>query len=81
MIHPVNLVHLENLSNNLSYQLTMFRPLLALLFLMVPAYAQQDDRYRIGAGDVLDIRVYNRPQLSREAVRVEGNGIKTFPTM
>jgi protein involved in polysaccharide export with SLBB domain len=29
------------------------------------AQAQQDDRYRIGAGDVLDIRVYNRPQLSR----------------
>lgn len=46
---------------------------------MVPAYAQQDDRYRIGAGDVLDIRVYNRPQLSREAVRVEGNGIIRMP--
>src|SRR6185503_13483356 len=35
--------------------------------------------YRIGAGDVLDIRIYNRPQLSREAVRVEGSGIIRMP--
>jgi polysaccharide export outer membrane protein len=39
----------------------------------------QDDRYRIGPGDVLDIRIYNRPQLSREAVRVEGNGMIRMP--
>jgi len=37
------------------------------------------ERYRIGVGDVLEIRVYNRPQLSREAVRVEGNGIIRMP--
>src|SRR5262245_38582623 len=37
------------------------------------------DRYRIGPGDVLEIRVYNRPQLSREAVRVEGNGMIRMP--
>ncbi|HEU4435037.1 MAG TPA: polysaccharide biosynthesis/export family protein [Pyrinomonadaceae bacterium] len=41
--------------------------------------AQQDDRYRIGPADVLDIRVHNRPQLSREAVRVEGNGMIRMP--
>lgn len=40
---------------------------------------QQEDRYRIGAGDVLDVRIYNRPQLSREAVRVEGNGMIRMP--
>lgn len=40
---------------------------------------QQDDRYRIGPGDVLDIRIYNRPQLSREAVRVEGSGMFRMP--
>ena len=34
-----------------------------------------DLRYRIGAGDVLDIRIYNRPNLSRDAVRVEGSGV------
>src|SRR5438067_13370942 len=40
-----------------------------------PSPSQVDDRYRIGAGDVLDIRVFNRPQLARDAVRVEGNGM------
>ena len=43
------------------------------------ATAQQDDRYRIGPSDVLDIRILNRPQLSREAVRVEGNGMIRMP--
>ena len=38
-----------------------------------------EDRYRIGAGDVLDIRILNRPNLSREAVRVEGNGVIRMP--
>ena len=50
-----------------------------LLALAVTAHAQQDDRYRIGPGDVVDIRIYNRPQLSREAVRVEGNGMIRMP--
>jgi polysaccharide export outer membrane protein len=38
-----------------------------------------DQRYRIGPGDVLDIRVFNRPNLSREAVRVEGSGMIRMP--
>jgi polysaccharide export outer membrane protein len=38
-----------------------------------------DDRYRIGPSDVLNIRIYNRPQLSRDAVRVEGNGMIRMP--
>ena len=54
------------------------KALLVLLFLLAPIQAQED-RYRIGPGDVLDIRVYNRPQLSREAVRVEGNGMIRMP--
>ncbi len=41
--------------------------------------SQSGDRYRIGPGDVLDIRIYNRPQLSRDAVRVEGNGMIRMP--
>ena len=54
--------------------------LIALRFLFaVDPQQPADDRYRIGAGDVLDIRVYNRPQLSREAVRVEGNGMIRMP--
>jgi polysaccharide export outer membrane protein len=52
--------------------------IIALLFFIIPIQAQ-DDRYRIGAGDVLDIRIYNRPQLSRDAVRVEGNGMIRMP--
>ncbi len=40
---------------------------------------QPSERYRIGVGDVLEIRVYNRPQLSRDAVRVEGNGMIRMP--
>ncbi len=43
------------------------------------AAAQQDDRYRIGPSDVLEIRIPTRPQLSREAVRVEGNGMIRMP--
>ena len=53
------------------------------LFLLITSLgsvaAQQDDRYRIGPADVLDIRIHNRPQLSREAVRVEGNGMIRMP--
>ena len=35
--------------------------------------------YRIGAGDVLDIRVFNRPQLSRDSVRVDNGGTISMP--
>ncbi|MGH9883691.1 MAG: polysaccharide biosynthesis/export family protein [Pyrinomonadaceae bacterium] len=38
-----------------------------------------DERYRIGPGDVLDIRIFNRPNISRDAVRVEGNGMIRMP--
>jgi len=41
--------------------------------------AADDERYRIGPGDVLDIRILNRPNLSRDAVRVEGNGMIRMP--
>ncbi|MFN2498314.1 MAG: polysaccharide biosynthesis/export family protein, partial [Pyrinomonadaceae bacterium] len=43
------------------------------------ATSQPDDRYRIGPGDVLDIRIFNRPNLSRDSVRVEGNGMIRMP--
>ena len=43
------------------------------------AAAVEDQIYRIGPGDVLDIRVYNKPQLARDAVRVEGNGMIRMP--
>ena len=37
------------------------------------------ERYRLGPGDVLDIRILNRPNLSRDNVRVEGNGTIRMP--
>jgi polysaccharide export outer membrane protein len=45
----------------------------------VKALSDADDRYRIGPGDVLDIRILNRPNLSRDAIRVEGNGMIRMP--
>lgn len=44
-----------------------------------PIKTEPDDRYRIGPGDVLDVRIFNRPNLSRDAVRVEGNGMIRMP--
>ena len=41
--------------------------------------ASADDHYRIGPGDVLDIRILNRPNLSRDSVRVEGDGTIRMP--
>lgn len=38
-----------------------------------------DDRYRIGPGDVLDIRVFNKPQFSRDGVRVDSRGMIRMP--
>jgi polysaccharide export outer membrane protein len=46
---------------------------------VAPAAAREGDSYHIGAGDVLDIRVFNRPQLSRDAVRVDGRGMIRMP--
>ena len=54
------------------------KTIIVLVLFLAPVHAQ-DDRYRIGPGDVLDIRIYNRPQLSRDAVRVEGNGMIRMP--
>ena len=40
---------------------------------------ESDERYRIGPGDLLDIRVFKRPELSRDAVRVDARGIIRMP--
>jgi polysaccharide export outer membrane protein len=41
--------------------------------------SQMDDRYQIGPGDVLEIRVFNRPQLSLDAARVDARGMIRLP--
>jgi len=38
-----------------------------------------DERYRIGPGDVLEVRVLKAPELSREAVRVDQRGMIRMP--
>jgi len=38
-----------------------------------------NDHYRMGPGDVLEIRLYKLPDLSREALRVEENGTIRMP--
>ena len=44
-----------------------------------PASSAESERYRIGPADVLDIRIFNRPNLSRDSVRVEGSGMIRMP--
>lgn len=38
-----------------------------------------DARYRIGPGDILDIKVFNKPQFNREGVRVDPRGMIRMP--
>jgi polysaccharide export outer membrane protein len=40
---------------------------------------QSDQTYRLGSGDILEIRVYNRPQLSVAAVRIDEKGQIQMP--
>jgi polysaccharide export outer membrane protein len=41
--------------------------------------APVSERYRIGPGDVLEVRLYKLPELSREALRVEDSGTIRMP--
>ena len=41
--------------------------------------AESRDRYRIGAGDLIDVRVLNRVQYSREGIRVTDRGTIQMP--
>src|SRR2546426_171188 len=40
-----------------------------------------DTRYRIGPGDVLEVRVLKSPELSRDAVRVDQRGMIRMPML
>jgi polysaccharide export outer membrane protein len=51
----------------------------SLTQLAPPPASQGDTRYRIGAGDVLELRVLKAPELSREAVRVDQRGMIRIP--
>jgi polysaccharide export outer membrane protein len=43
--------------------------------------SQASSRYVIGVGDVLDIRVFGRPQLTRDSVRVDSRGKIRMPLL
>src|SRR5882724_7121419 len=45
------------------------------------AKPQSHNHYVIGVGDVLDIRVFGRPQLARDAVRVDDRGKIRMPLL
>jgi polysaccharide export outer membrane protein len=55
------------------------------LFLVIAAQPGQgqestaDSRYRIGPGDILEVRVLRAPELSRDAVRVDQRGMIRMP--
>lgn len=38
-----------------------------------------DDHYRIGPGDILDIKVFSKPQFNREGVKVDPRGMIRMP--
>ena len=44
-----------------------------------PTATRTSEQYRIGPGDVLDVRVFNKPQFSRDGVRVDGRGMIRMP--
>jgi polysaccharide export outer membrane protein len=46
-----------------------------------PAMKKDSEPYRIGPGDVLDVRVFNKPQFSRESVRVTVRGTIRMPLL
>ncbi len=46
-----------------------------------PSSAGTDARYRIGPGDVLEVRVLRAPELSRETVRVDQSGMIRMPML
>lgn len=55
---------------------------------VVPATSQPSDipsaadgRYRIGPGDVIDVRVFGWPQFSREGVRIDERGMMLMPLL
>lgn len=41
--------------------------------------SRSDRQYRIGPGDVIDVRVFNRPQLSHDSLAVSNDGLIRLP--
>jgi polysaccharide export outer membrane protein len=72
----------RTLSACASVPLFILSSLLAFSLTLGTANAQQpapDTRYRIGPGDVLEVRVSRAPELSRDGVRVDQRGMIRMP--
>ena len=41
--------------------------------------SEATNRYRVGPGDVLDIRMFKHPELSRDGIRIDGSGMIRMP--
>lgn len=68
--------------SNKARLIRMWRPLLALMLLAgLAAAAVTAQVYRIGAGDLLSIMVFDEPDLSLDKVRVGANGTVSFPLL
>lgn len=78
--------------NSISRSLLSLKPILVLvmaaglsaLCMLRPVEGQQpssDNRYRIGPGDVLDVRILRAPELSRDSVRVDQRGMIRMPML
>lgn len=46
-----------------------------------PKASSADQRYRIGPGDVIEVLVYNQPQLTRPSLRVDALGMIRMPLL
>lgn len=50
-------------------------------FSISPSVSEGDERYRIGPGDVLEVRFFRWQQLTRDAVRVDRRGMIKLPLL
>ncbi len=70
--------------NSKAIQLNVLRLLVVVLLLICVVSltnAAEPDTYRIGAGDLLSITVFDEPDLSLNKVRVGTNGTVSFPLL
>lgn len=67
--------------------MTMFRTLCSLLVLFLTAggaqltLAAENADYMLGPGDIIDVKVFNEPELSVQNLRIPGNGVVSYPLL
>lgn len=67
--------------------MTMFRTLCSLLVLLLitggiqSSLAAENADYMLGPGDIIDVKVFNEPELSVQSLRIPGNGVVSYPLL